>query len=348
MKKIYQFTVMLVVFISLASCSNEDNLNNLNETIFVRHKNADMPAYIRGNASEKVFLVTLNGGPGGIGLELTGKALDAIEEQYGVVYFDQRGSGMSQGSYDAEDISVDLMAEDVLALVKVLKRKYGSDSKFFLLGHSWGGTLGTATLVKDQSDFAGWIEVDGANNPAGLYDLYKETFTNTANEQITLGNRVDFWESVLELVAEVDPESNIDDFLELNSKAFDLEERLQDDGFINEPDGASDESNKVIFQYNILTAIWNSDRIANILVYDQKLFQTVDFTNQLQQITIPSLYISGRYDMIVPTASSQRAFENNGSEVKELLIFENSGHSPGSSETERFIAEILRFMDANK
>jgi hypothetical protein len=37
------------------------------------------------------------------------------------------------------------------------------------MGHSWGGTLGPATLLKDQSDFLGWIDVDGAHNTKDIY-----------------------------------------------------------------------------------------------------------------------------------------------------------------------------------
>lgn len=343
----YLKLTVLLAFLSLSSCSKNDALNELDETIFVRHKSSDMPAYIRGNGSENVFLVTLNGGPGGVGLEFVGTAFSQIEKHYAVAYFDQRGSGMSQGSYSEDEVSLDLMAEDVLALAKVLKKKYGNDSQLFLLGHSWGGTLGTATLVKDQSDFSGWIEVDGANNPAGLYDLYIETFTSTANEQISLGNSVDFWEAALESVAQVDPISNLDDFLELNSLAFDLEERLNDDGFLNAPDIGS-EADNVIFQYNVLTASWNGNQIAKILVEQQGLFQTTDFTSQLSQISLPSLFISGQYDMIVPIASAQTAFNTIGSEIKELQVFERSGHSPIASEPERFATEVLGFIDANK
>jgi len=230
MKQFNTFFVKLILaaitLCFVTACSDDFNLNSLDETLFVRHENADMPAYIRGNASEKVFLITLHGGPGGTGLGFTGKAFDDIENRYGVVYFDQRGSGNSQGHYSKDDVSIDLMAEDVLALIKVMKHKFGSDSRFFLLGGSWGGTLGTATLIKDQSDFKGWIEVAGANNPAGLYDLYIETFTTTANTQIALGNSVDFWNSVLELVSQVDPVNNSDDFSELNGKAFEAEEKL--------------------------------------------------------------------------------------------------------------------------
>jgi len=347
LSKFFKTVVLVVVTINLFSCSNDDNLSNLNDTIFVRHKNADMPAYIMGNGTEKVFLVTLNGGPGGIGLEFRGTAVSEIEEQYAVVYFDQRGSGMSQGSYSEDDIGLDVMAEDVLALVKVLQRKYGDDSRFFLLGHSWGGTLGTATLLKDQSDFKGWIEVDGANNPAGLYNQYIETFTTTANEQIALGNSIEFWESVLEFVSEADPVPNKDGMLELNSKAFELEERLTDDGLLNSPEIGS-KADKLIFDYNILTTTWNSSQLASILVYDQCLFQTTDFTSRLQEIEIPALFISGQYDMIVPVISAETAFENIGSSVKELLIFERSGHAPLASEPQRFAEEVLRFMDQNK
>lgn len=351
MRQLHAYTIQLVLaailIFNTTSCSNDDNINDLDETIFVRHKNADMPAYIMGNGAEKVFLITLHGGPGGIGLGFRGTAFSEIEEQYAVVYFDQRGSGMSQGSYSKDEISIDIMAEDVLALVKVMQRKYGSDSRFFLLGHSWGGTLGSATLLKDQNDFKGWIEVDGANNPAGLYNQYIETFTATANMQIALGNSIDFWESVLGFVSEVDPVSNKDDFLELNNKAFDIDDQFIDDGFIDTPD-IGPEGDNSNFQYNILTALWNNGQIARILVDEQCLFETTDFSKQLSEVEIPSLFISGQYDMIVPTVSAEIAFENIGSDIKELLIFDRSGHAPMFSEPERFAEEVLRFMDQNK
>ena len=121
LKKIF----ILLLIIGLFSCSKENfNLNNLNETIYVRHKNADMPAHIHGNGSEKIFLILLHGGPGGDGLGLrTNTFKTKIEKNNAVVYFDQRGSGNSQGNYSVKDLDIDLMVEDVLALVKVIKYK---------------------------------------------------------------------------------------------------------------------------------------------------------------------------------------------------------------------------------
>lgn len=334
------------VLVLVTACSNDFDLNNLDETFVIRHKDADMPVYVKGNANEKVFLITLHGDPGGIGLGFRGKAFNAIESEYGVVYFDQRGSGNAQGHYSESDVNIDLMAEDVLALVKVMKEKFGNDSRFFLLGQSWGGTLGPTTLLKDQGDFKGWISTGGAYSPARLYDQYLETYTITAHTQIALGNSVDFWESVLQLVSQVDPVNNIDDFFELNKKAFEAEECLQDDGFIDSPDNGTD-TNQAFFAYNPLTQGWNQSQIGGFFD-DQGLFQTLDLTNQLSGITIPSLIISGRYDMVVPIVTAQIAYENIGSEFKDILIYEKSGHSSAFSEHERFAEDVLQFMNTHK
>jgi pimeloyl-ACP methyl ester carboxylesterase len=335
---------VLIIFtlLSFFSCSKEDDLSNLDDTIFVRHKDADMPAYIHGNGSEKVFLITLHGGPGGAGLGMRNDAFKNIENSYAVVYFDQRGSGMAQGSFSENDTTIDIMAEDVLALVNVLKHKYGGDSRFFLLGHSWGATLGTATVLKDQNEFLGWIAVDGTHNPRDVYAEYLANFDHVATQQITLGNSISFWESVHELIVEVDATFNRDDIGRLNSKGFDAENTLVDDAVINRVEGLSD----VFFQYNLLTFFWNINNIQSIL--DPDIQGILSYTDMLPEITIPSLILWGKHDMVVPPFFAQEAFDNLGSNTKEMVIFERSGHAPMNSEGGLFTAEVIRFIDQNK
>lgn len=335
--------LLALVTLFIHACSNDHTLTNLDATVFVRHKDADMPAYIKGNGNEKVFLITLHGGPGGTGLGFQGNAFDQIEDNYGVVYFDQRGSGMSQGGYSKDDVTIDLMAEDVLALVKMLKRVYGDDSRFFLLGHSWGGALGPATLLKDQSEFLGWINVDGSHDPKDLYFEYIRNFERVAAAQIELGNSVQFWESVYGELDEVDRNTvSLDDFSRLNSLAFDAEEYLIDDNFINDVEGGGID----ISDYNVLTFFWNLLKIQSIL--DEDIIGELSFTERLSEITIPSLILWGKYDMVVPEFYAQEAFDNLGSTEKKLVIFERSGHSPMFSESNQFAREVIQFMDQNK
>ena len=336
--------VLIIILCTIFSCSNDINLENLSDTIFVRHKDADMPAYIYGNGSEKVFLIILHGGPGGIGLSYRSRTIKSkIEKECAVVYFDQRGSGMAQGSYSENGISIDIMAEDILALVKVIKHKYGDDSRFFLMGHSWGGTLGPATLLKDQSDFLGWIDVDGAHNTQGIYLEYINNFNRIASEQIEAENDINYWESVIDLVNTVDPEYNQDDVYRLNNEAFEAEEVLHDAGFINRE---VDDDNNIIFKYTPLTVIWNMQNTQSIL--DSDLFQNINFKDRLSEITIPSLVLWGRYDMVVPIQFAYDSYDNLGSNEKELVIFENSGHSPMTTEPDLFADKVIAFINQNK
>lgn len=344
-----KIVILILSILSVYSCSEEDiDLGDLDDTIMVRHKNADMPAYIHGNGSEKVFLIILHGGPGGTGLVYRSATIRSeVEKQYAVVYFDQRGSGISQGSYSKDEINIDIMAEDVLALVKVIKQKYGSDSRFFLMGHSWGGTLGTATLLKDQNEFLGWIEVDGAHNAKGMYFEYITEYERVATEQIALGNSINYWESVKSLVEEVDvTQYSHNDFFKLNREAFKAEEQLANDNVIDNSSLELDIS--YLLKTNRLISNWNKSNIDDQLTIGQGLFENISYTNRLSEITIPSLVLWGKHDLIVPFSFAQEAYDNLGSSIKELVIFQKSGHSPMSNEADLFAGEVIRFMDENK
>lgn len=338
-----KIVLISIIVLGIYSCAKDDDLGNLDDTIYVRHKNADMPAYIHGNGSEKVFLITLHGGPGGMGLGFRGSAFNSIENTCAVVYFDQRGSGMSQGSYSEDDVSIDIMAEDVLALVKVIRKKYGSEARFFLLGHSWGGTLGTTTLLKNQNEFLGWIQVDGTHNPKDLYTEYLVNFEQVAAEQIGLGNSIPFWESVQQLIVDVEPEFNRDDIIKLNRQAFQAEQKLNDDGIISNSSGGT---NQLFFNYNHITRVWNTIRIQSLL--DPDIQGIITYTNRLSEINIPSLILWGKHDMVIPPAIAQEAYDNLGSTIKKLKFFERSGHSPMFTEADGFAEEVNLFISQNK
>ena len=164
MKKVIPF--LLIVVLITFSCQKDD-YSLVSDAFRVRNGNADMPVYVHGNNSEYIYIIFIHGGPGDSGYaNRAGKAATELENKYVMVYWDQRGQGMSEGKYDSEDITIDIMAEDLHALILVLKSKYGDDCNFFLLGHSWGGTLGTAYLLKNdyQNEITGWIEVDGSHD----------------------------------------------------------------------------------------------------------------------------------------------------------------------------------------
>ena len=339
--------IITLLVLAFSSCSDNDvNLNDLDETIFVRHKKADMPAYIHGNGSEKVFLIILHGGPGEDGLQYRLNTIQSeLERNYAVVYFDQRGSGNSQGSYAAKDVTIDLMAEDVLALAKVIKAKYGEDSKLFLMGHSWGGLLGTATILKGQQDFLGWIYMDGVHDPKGAYAQYKVTLKAKAEEQIALSHSVDFWQEVIDLIAEVGADFSLSDYYKLNSKAILAGQKLIDDNVINATQ--VDFGDQFVLN-NTIKLLWNKIKIGDIMDVQNDIWGTLSYTHRLHEITIPSLILWGRHDMVTPLEIGQEAFDLYGSADKEIFILDKSGHAPFATQPDRFADYVMSFINRHK
>ena len=70
-----------------------------------------------------------------------------------------------------------------------------------------------------------------------------------------------------------------------------------------------------------------------------------DLSSRLHEIRIPTLVIVGRHDWITPLAASEEIAHNISK--AELVIFENSGHSPQKEEPERFIQVVRSFLERN-
>ena len=90
---------------------------------------------VLGSPSDPTIIV-LHGGPGA---DHTGlRPLEPLADEYQLVFFDQRGAGLSP-RVEAPEISLDIYLKDLDALVD----KYGQGQRVHLIGLSWGGEFAT-------------------------------------------------------------------------------------------------------------------------------------------------------------------------------------------------------------
>ena len=338
MKRILFFSLSLFF---LVGC--EDPMTSeLSETIYVRHKGADMPAYIHGNRASNTFVLVLHGA-GSYGLAFRdGIFTSELEERYAVVYYDQRGQSMSQGRYETPDDLVELMVEDVMALVKVLKQKFGSRINLFIMGHSWGGALSGATLTTEdfQDEFAGWINVDGAHDFPFSASARRSFLMDLADEQVFWGNSVLEWEGLKERVSELDSLDE-DDYAPMLREAATANKLLAKDGVI--PGSLSGEKvRRAILENNPIT--WF---VSDLFVqpFQEARDMEISITPDLRDLRIPTLIIFGKYDVSVPPTLGADAFARLGSLDKTLLILENSAHHPHDTEPEAFGDAVVEFIE---
>lgn len=342
---------LVIIFLALLAvgCGRQEIKKNLDETVWVRNQGADMPVYVHGNVDSKVIMLVVHGGPGGNGPEYrSGSYAEDLESKYAVAYWDQRGQGMSQGKFSDDDITIETMVEDLRAVILVLKDKY-EGSKVFVYGHSWGGTLTAKYMVTEdyQTLAAGWIESNGAHDIPKLNKDAIAMFKMVSTAQIAAGNNVSNWQETLDWANGIDVDNITDDIGgEINSRGQKTDEWLEEDGVVNAGDQGGIQASSLRGHTNPVSSSLSGNYTSGQLVTSG--IEKVALTSELNKVTIPSLFLWGRYDFIVPPSLGEDAFREVSSADKELFIFEKSGHSPMNNEWEAYNAAIVQFIERNR
>jgi len=336
------FIPFIIPFLLLVSCSKDDSIA-IDDTFFLRHQGADMPVYVNGNRESKIFVIVLHGA-GSFGLSFrNGAFTEHLEQEFAFVYWDQRGQGTSQGHYSKPENIIELMASDIVALVGVLKEKYGEDINLFLMGHSLGGMLGLEALLKQglQSEIRGWISLSGAHDFELTRTARAMILYGVADQQIEAGNSVSEWEEIQEELKQI-TDINVDDsynlVLSLVPRASSL---IEKDGIVTteKPSGLA---GTTIFQNNPLT--WQISHLFNQPV-NYAVENNYSLSEYLPNLTIPSVWMYGLYDFSVPIYVGGDGYQRAGSFDKEFIIFEKSMHHPHYTESDYFAERVYSFIN---
>jgi len=137
-----------------------------------------------GNPNDPIIIV-LHGGPGSdYRYLLNCKAF--ADEGYFVVFYDQRGSGLSK-RHDKNTYKINIMENDLDAVVHYYRKS--PTQKVFLLGHSWGGMLATAYINAHPEKINGailgepggfvWQDVLDYVGRSQDFSITSETLNNT-------------------------------------------------------------------------------------------------------------------------------------------------------------------------
>jgi proline iminopeptidase len=105
-----------------------------------------------GNPANKM-LVILHGGPGSDYRSLL-NCKEFANQGYYVVFYDQRGSGLSV-RHSKNEYTIQLMIDDLHEVINYYRTS--TSQKIFLLGHSWGAILATAYINQYPSAIRGVV-----------------------------------------------------------------------------------------------------------------------------------------------------------------------------------------------
>ncbi|MEE9385518.1 MAG: alpha/beta hydrolase [Nannocystaceae bacterium] len=306
----------------------------------VMRKGAEMPIWVRGNIASGIFLVTLHGGPGHSGHDFVlSEGFRALEEDYAVVYWDQRASGLAKGNPSPDTFTLEDFVADTDAVIGAMQDTYGFD-EFFLLGHSWGGALGTAFLIDGahRDEVSGWISVDGDHNLPLSVAESRLWMIDTIEQLIAENTDAEHWSEILEWYEE-NPV-----FLPSDPRHYSY---LSTTGgyFYRPEDYVQPPYAELTFAspYSMGT-YQNYERSIRLT---RPLTDGLDLSDRMGEITTPSLFLWGEEDGAVPVAIGEDAFELIGTpdEDKSLVVISECAHSAHDEVPERFTAEVSGFIE---
>ena len=121
-------------------------LGGQDQTIMVRAHSADLPV-----------LLYLSGGPGQSDLPYARVLFADLARHFVVVSWDQRGTGKSYAALDpTSDLTLAQAVADTIELTAYLRERF-DEEKIYMLGESWGTTLGVLAVQQRPDLYHAWL-----------------------------------------------------------------------------------------------------------------------------------------------------------------------------------------------
>jgi len=319
-KKIF---LLMLLFISFCAGSSEQkNKIEIFEPIDVN--GTKQWILVRGNDESKPVLLYLHGGPGQSLVPFAYKATEKLINDFIVVYWDQRGAGLSfDKKIPEKTMTIDQFVKDTKTVTEFLKKKFEKE-KIYLLGHSWGSTLGTLVVQKYPEDYYAYIGVGQVVKPeeqerAGINwlkeILQKERITDEL-KTIPLMEKRNFANRVL--------------IKKYGGTVHNI---------------SADEVKKIMNNSPYFPEKYNTDLYNDGLYFAMNLHMQVrkiDFFKTVPELKIPVYFFLGKYDYVTPTEPVVRYFNMLKCPKKKIIWFDKSAHRMDIEEPDKFQQEILK------
>jgi pimeloyl-ACP methyl ester carboxylesterase len=305
---------------------------SISEKIFLTIGGVEQGMFIKSKNKENPVLLYLHGGiPDYF---LTQKYPTHLEDYFTVVWWEQRGSGLSYNTnIPAETMNLNQLISDTHELSNYLRNRFGKE-KIYLMGRSGGSYIGIQAAARAPELYHAYIGVgqmsDHLISERLAYDYILKKYRETED-----------WKMVGKLeaspVTDVIPHGYL---------------KLRDETMHSLGIGTTRDMNSIITGVFIPSLIcrdytlkekfnlWRGKAQSGVHpLWD--IIITTDLTRQVNQIKIPVYFLHGIYDYTVSYTLAKQYFESLQAPVKGFYTFENSAHSPIFEEPEK-LKEIIQ------
>lgn len=273
----------------------------------------DQAMMIRGRDIENPVLLYLAGGPGGTDIGAM-RADVSLEQRFVVATWDQRGAGKSYGALDPTDsFTLDQMVADTLEVTDYLRERFDED-KVFVVGQSWGSTLGALAVAERPDLYHAFVGI-------GQMVSQRETdimFWEDTMAWATSTGRDDLAETLRRNGPP--PYQEVSDYAPIVSYEHDWNAYPEFDG--------SNEMPSILFvpEYSFMDRINAFRGFLDTAATLYPQLQGIDFREDLPRLDVPYYMILGEHEARGRAVLANEWYDQLEAPYKESIVFAGSGH----------------------
>lgn len=301
---------------------------SISEKVWVDINGVQQGMFIRGKDRTQPVLLYLHGGMPDY--FLTQQFPTRMEDDFIVVWWEQRGAGLSYNSRVLpEEITTDLLISDIIATTNYLRRRFGHE-KIYLMGHSGGTFTGIQAAARAPELYHAYIGVAQASHQLQsevlAYAFMLGQFRAEGNAKMV---------RKLE-AAPVSPANGTPDaYL-----------ALRDDAMHRLGIGTMRQMKSVIsgiflpsWQFRGYTLeekfrLWRAKARSGVSIVWKEMLAT-DLSKGVTRVDIPVYFFHGIFDYTCSYTEAKAFFRQIQAPVKGFYTFDRSAHSPMFEEPEK-------------
>jgi pimeloyl-ACP methyl ester carboxylesterase len=302
--------------------------NSISEKIYVTINGVEQGMFIKSrNAAHPVLLYVHGGMPFYF---LTQDHPTSLEDDFTMVWWDQRGAGLSyHAAIPPEANAVELLISDTIEVTNYLRHRFGQE-KIYLMGHSGGTFIGIQAAARAPELYHAYIGVaqmtDQLKSEKLAYEFMLEQFKANGSQDM-----VRKLEASPVTMADGTPNAYL---------------ALRDGAMHSLGIGTMHEMKSVISgiflpsltfrEYALSDKInlWRGKIRTGVSVMWGATMKT-DLTRKVPALEIPVYFLEGRYDYTCSYTLAKDYFLKLKAPVKGFYTFEHSAHSPIFEEPEK-------------
>jgi pimeloyl-ACP methyl ester carboxylesterase len=311
------------------------------ELTTVRLGGQEQHILVRGHSADLPVLLYLSGGPGQSDLPFPRAIFADLTEQFIVVSWDQRGTGKSYAALEpTATLTLDQAVADTIELTNYLRERF-AEEKIYLLGESWGSTLGVLAVQQRPDLYHAWIG-------SGQMVSQRETDRRLYYDVLALAERTG--DSALRERMLAFGEPPYADIPYPNAIVMTQYERLgppytPPQAYIERgaaarlgPFGVFGSEYALIEKANVLRGLIDMFSV----MYPQ--LQAIDFRRDVTRLDVPVYILDGAAELPARRDLALEWYAMLDAPGKQLYTFENAGHAVAFEQFEALRDEILPEM----